>query len=468
MTLLDVSKCFDSIYTHTISWAVKGIEHSKENTGDSSFGNDFDRLMQSMNYNETNGICIGPEASRIFAEVIFNRADAIALQLLTKNKKQVGIDFEVFRYVDDYILFTRKAEDATIVTAAIEESLRQFNLYINHTKTSSYIRPIVTEKTSVINVTKFHLDRLFETALEKTVEGYVLPKKIYRPGAFSRNFITTIKEGCFREEVRYDAVSNYVLSSITKRIERLCGDFIEAGQRATDAKDNYPNILDELTEILFFFYTTNPTVASSFDMSRAIILIDRFLKNNISDHALSYSELVHRNIRQLVRLQHLESINRRQDMIPVEFLNVVLSASELATNAHAEEDELVRAMFSNSRHDYHLFVTCLYYIKNRSVYRDLKSTVVSNIEEALGDCSKVSKSSHAAHLVLDTLSCPYVDRKIRKRILLRLRSALGLTAFTSAESEILLDEFVSNPWFVQWQGIDLLRMIRKKELSAVY
>lgn len=41
-----------------------------------SFGSKFDSLMQRMNYNETNGILIGPEVSRIFSEIILQAVDA--------------------------------------------------------------------------------------------------------------------------------------------------------------------------------------------------------------------------------------------------------------------------------------------------------------------------------------------------------------------------------------------------------
>ena len=64
---LDVSKCFDSIYTHSIVWAVIGKSASKEDiqNANKSFGGRFDKLMQRMHYGETNGIVIGPEFSRI-------------------------------------------------------------------------------------------------------------------------------------------------------------------------------------------------------------------------------------------------------------------------------------------------------------------------------------------------------------------------------------------------------------------
>ncbi len=65
----DLQSCFDSIYTHTISWATAGgADKVKVLPGyhGSWVGDAFDNLMQSINARETNGIVIGPEFSRIF------------------------------------------------------------------------------------------------------------------------------------------------------------------------------------------------------------------------------------------------------------------------------------------------------------------------------------------------------------------------------------------------------------------
>jgi hypothetical protein len=72
MHFADISKCFSSIYTHTLFWATADIQTAKDNTNAITFSNSFDRLMQSVNFNETNGICVGAEVSRIFAEIILS------------------------------------------------------------------------------------------------------------------------------------------------------------------------------------------------------------------------------------------------------------------------------------------------------------------------------------------------------------------------------------------------------------
>ena len=74
----DLQSCFDSIYTHTISWATAGgADKVKILPGfhGSWVGDAFDNLMQSVNARETNGIVIGPEFSRIFAEIILQYID---------------------------------------------------------------------------------------------------------------------------------------------------------------------------------------------------------------------------------------------------------------------------------------------------------------------------------------------------------------------------------------------------------
>ncbi|EGQ8340475.1 ABC transporter ATP-binding protein, partial [Vibrio parahaemolyticus] len=107
LSKLDISNCFDSIYTHSIAWAVYSKEYAKNNLSQtkSTFPNVFDSLMQQLNYNETNGIVIGPELSRIFAEIILQAIDNDVIFDLEKNNVFFGVDYHIFRYVDDFFVF---------------------------------------------------------------------------------------------------------------------------------------------------------------------------------------------------------------------------------------------------------------------------------------------------------------------------------------------------------------------------
>lgn len=105
----DIQKCFDSIYTHTIAWATQGgkVAYKKtfEGRDSSTFGGIFDTIMQRLNYNETSGIVIGPEFSRIFAEIILQHIAHGVEYALNNDGIINGTDYQLYRYVDDYFLF---------------------------------------------------------------------------------------------------------------------------------------------------------------------------------------------------------------------------------------------------------------------------------------------------------------------------------------------------------------------------
>jgi Reverse transcriptase (RNA-dependent DNA polymerase) len=135
MRITDVSKCFSSIYSHTMAWAVKDVQHGKENISAVSFANDFDRLMQYSNYNETNGIPVGAEVSRLFAEIILQSVDMTFLRRAHRSKIRHEHDFVIKRYIDDYVIFANREDVLNDVQRGLSEALQFFNLHLNEYKT---------------------------------------------------------------------------------------------------------------------------------------------------------------------------------------------------------------------------------------------------------------------------------------------------------------------------------------------
>jgi hypothetical protein len=72
--------------------------------------------------------------------------------------------------------------------------------------------------------------------------------------------------------------------------------------------------------------------------------------------------------------------------------------------------------------------------------------------------------------MLDSLACPHLDRARRAKLLRASWNRIGTNSgnITVVEAEALIDEIQQQHWFVRWDGIDLLNMIEKKELSSVY
>lgn len=468
MSLMDVSKCFPSIYTHSVSWAIKGAAHSKNNVSASSFGNDFDKLMQRMNYNETNGICIGPEVSRIFAEVILNAVDRHIQDRAAEAGLLHGRAFECRRYVDDYLVFAKNKSAADEIFRIIEECLGEYNLHLNELKLQQFERPFLTPKSHTINSAKNRLASFFDGVTEHVGEGILAPKRVYRPDALVRSLIATIKSGCYDEGVGYDMVANYVIASLVKRIERLCADFDEATQNHSVLPDLYKPLLLRLLEAVFFFYTVQPTVPSSFHVGRALIVFWRFVDTKLADEKMSVSGQIQRWIGQLVRQHSTHEEFAHRVKVPVEFLNVVLAAAETDERNIVDSAMLREFVFNSKREDYFSLVSCLFYIKDTPVYEQMRLDAEQCILRVLGDCSGAKDSAHDAHLVLDSICCPYISLTARRQLLGSLRKALGLPTRSKTELESDISEMEGKPWFVQWTSLDILSMIQKKELSSVY
>jgi len=168
----DIQDCFNSIYTHSIVWAtLGGIEQGKNawlnKQTKGTFGDEFDDLMQKMNFAETNGIVIGPEFSRIFAEIIFQRIDKdVEIAMISKGK-YLKKHYECYRYVDDYFLFYNDEETKNEILEQFNLRLREYKLTISDSKTKIFEKPFITD----ITVAKQKIDNLFSDSLKLKIDN---------------------------------------------------------------------------------------------------------------------------------------------------------------------------------------------------------------------------------------------------------------------------------------------------------
>ena len=129
---VDISSCYASIYTHSITWAICGKDSAKEQyrnkslrTNEYNLGDAADKCMMAQKNNETNGIIVGPFTSRIFSEIVLAGVD--------KELNKSGLVFK--RFVDDYRFYFRTKDEAIKGLRTIERILNEYNLSLNHSKT---------------------------------------------------------------------------------------------------------------------------------------------------------------------------------------------------------------------------------------------------------------------------------------------------------------------------------------------
>lgn len=123
----DIATCFPSMYTHSIPWALHGLEVAKKSTGlGKLYGNLLDKCTQNTRDRQTNGLLIGPHASNIIAEIILTSIDT-ALQ--AKGHKKLT------RHIDDYTYYADTYEGAERFLKDLGLSLRTYEMALNEKKT---------------------------------------------------------------------------------------------------------------------------------------------------------------------------------------------------------------------------------------------------------------------------------------------------------------------------------------------
>ncbi|MDY2985512.1 MAG: RNA-directed DNA polymerase [Synergistes jonesii] len=121
----DISTCFPSIYSHSLTWALVGKDVAKKSRGGKIWFNAIDKACQRMKNGETHGLLIGPHSSNLLAEII--------LVAIDKHLWDQGYKF--YRNIDDYDCYVDSYETAQKFLNALEFELRQFDLPMNHKKT---------------------------------------------------------------------------------------------------------------------------------------------------------------------------------------------------------------------------------------------------------------------------------------------------------------------------------------------
>ena len=132
----DISRFFYTLYTHSIPWAVFGKERakklyfSKNKAFPKHWSNQLDKALQSCQSRETFGIPVGPDTSRIVAELLLS---GIAKELrFPKNVTTVNC----LRLVDDLLVGFENAEEAKGLLGDLRSKFWAYNLQLNEEKTA--------------------------------------------------------------------------------------------------------------------------------------------------------------------------------------------------------------------------------------------------------------------------------------------------------------------------------------------
>lgn len=141
----DYKACFDSIYTHTFTWIIGKNVTDTKGFANTNIYTTIDRIMMNINSRSSNGIVVGPEFSRMIAELLLQRIDiAVQNQLLNEGIVK-GTEYDVYRYMDDIFIFAKTEELVDKIITCFSEAARKYLLSLNDQKLIKNKVPFILE-----------------------------------------------------------------------------------------------------------------------------------------------------------------------------------------------------------------------------------------------------------------------------------------------------------------------------------
>ena len=529
MFKFDISKCFDSIYTHSLSWAIYGKENVKKNLGQSTntFAGKFDEFMMNSNYGETNGIVIGPEFSRIFAEIILQSIDKRAEKKLFKKGWVHNKDYRMFRYVDDFFIFYNRDEAKDDVLEIYEVILNEFKLGFNDAKSKLYEKPLITEitiaKNKIVNLLSEKLIFQIKAKEEREDKAIEVPegnqpeKKILISDIITRcdsnKLITELKTIVASTNVKYNDIMNYTFVVIHNTFERGLKKY-KNYKRQLDIKkhkgelsegeivilekqeDKFTKAVVQLLDFVFFLYNVSPKVNTTVKVVKTLALIIetykkkyRVLIEGESKYKLhkQFSE-VNKNIAFKKISDEITLVlnsNKVEEYIQVETLYLLISLRELGKGYQLSVEQIVKYLNLNkqkgddgeylspekykfqSNINYFVITVLLFYFRDIPAYKGLQLTIKELILLRIDKVSIEDRPSNTEFILLlfDLITCPYLEEP-DNTFKKELISRFGVKGDSSEKVIAFIKK--QKYWFIKWNNFNLLEEINTKSNMEVY
>lgn len=526
----DIQGCFDNIYTHSIAWAINGGWNVyKDNFvgEDCSFASDWDSIMQHLNYNETNGIVIGPEFSRLFAEVILQHIDLRAESDLLKVGFRNKVDYECYRYVDDYFFFFNDIEVKEKALRIFDELLREYKMTISQEKTILIERPFITDITRAKNqidallrdtflfasATQYEAveedndrDALDEDSDELPVDEARVQKALAQEVNIhlkATYFNKKYKDILSTYKVSPKDVANYTLAIANIHLPRLLKKFDRVFKILKQALDNpelffyhedcqkriaqlearLMNYLQELVDSVFFIFSENERINTTLKLSQVINEIIIYLDNdynlskkkNIKRFSDTIRAVVFKKIRDEICLVMQRSPMNQDTQLETLYLLPVFR--QLRAKYRLTSVELEKYLGVEWKDDGSLkcfpklnaiaIIILLYYMGSSCEYNKLREALKEEIKRFFEEMPKIRRhrSAEMAILALDLAACPFLGEKSVSY----KRKILQSMGISKVDADFVAEYIKTQKYmFTKWTGVDVTKELNAKISQEVY
>ena len=291
---LDISRFYPSIYTHSIPWALHTKTTSKaQKTNRNLLGNAIDQDLRRLQDDQTMGIPIGSETSRVISEII-----ATSIEL------NVSQNLNGIRLIDDYHLYFKSMSDLEKCISDFNKSMKDYELALNPSKQRIVELPEIYENKWVWEVKSFRFRNKVSEQKSDLISYFNLAfdnSKKYRDDYVMRFAIRGLKYVVINTANFY-LLEELLLKSLfyePKTIDFISEIFLSYRDKGYNI--NLPKLTDRLNEFLIYHINLENTFEISWClwlMTKLRISLNSNLANSLSQVENSVIALIALDMRE--------------------------------------------------------------------------------------------------------------------------------------------------------------------------
>ena len=483
----DIEHCFDSIKPETLSLAMFD-EEMPQCKG--SMAEDFYLLNQSYLSSE-DGIVIGPEFSRLYAEIILQRIDRDTEEELHKMNLVHFRDFAFYRYVDDGFLFCNNDEVMEVFYEVYDGCLSKYGLKRKESEDTAkkhtyehrpFLENITAGKLALIE----QVDQYFENRLD-TFKGFIkIQKGIYdTPTSLNyKIFIRSVRSIMGAYNLKYKDIMSFLLGCMQKRLGVLLREFNDLYKQYSYAESvndinkkgesikmryecEFAVFLENLIDVLFYLYQCDSRMSTSVKTVAIISQLQRFVRGKYRFEDNSWSQKFQPQLVQALDEKITEQTRRLfLDMpddptILMENLNMLDLQKCMAPSAQLHPNVLVDKFIGNDNWTFFTIFELIHFIKKDSRYKPLMDVLNEQITERIERLTHVGVSDTEAVLTfIESLCCPWVSIDKKKEYLEFFKEV--------NKDKVLMFAHKQKELFVRWRNYDVLEEVQHINNTEVY
>lgn len=449
---LDYKSCFDSIYTHAFTWIIERNVVDAKSANNSHLFLTIDRILQNINGRSSNGIVVGPEFSRMMAEILLQHIDREILLSLTKENITNDVDYVVYRYVDDIFVFANQPYVIDKVLEKYKIIGEKYFLRLNELKlardVTPYLRKEWLEKTRQLSDMIggfFYKDSKLEFEKLPEDKRYLVRMEFIYIDRLKDEVAFLVKK--YPEDKR--TIVSFVLSTLLNNISKKRNGYVLFGEKRLGKA----LLLIDLALYIYAFY-------SSFDQTRKIISIISYINNefDFKNNNIARARLAE-TIKRYVFIFSSGNIFDLSDWFP--FFSEYQIFLDARTEKHLIE-------FLDDYHDPIMWANILLYSKyNKSFFGELVCKIEKNLVEHINRITyNEPMMQEEFWYILIFHNCPYISNDLKNEmsvLINRIKTHAAAQDYPSSNTIELVCEFLEQNFknggrkpkesFFNWNGI---------------